>query len=89
MFANVLETHGYFNETTEESLEARGRIQEINIIGFDDNASIIEIIGEDIALTVMVNNNPNATGQSQTDIEFNSESYSWKGFFAVNSKRHD
>ncbi len=87
LFANVLETHGYFNEAVEASLDARGKIQEINVIGFDDNASIVEIIAEEFTLTVMVNNDPNATEQSQTTIEFNNLTYSWQGFLAVETKR--
>ena len=87
LFANVLETHGYFNEAVEASLEARGKIHSIEIIGFNDEASVIEILGDDIALTVMINNAPNATEASQTTIEFNNQSYSWQGFLAVTSKR--
>ncbi|WP_022941342.1 heparinase II/III domain-containing protein [Psychromonas hadalis] len=90
LFANVLETHGYFNEAVEASLEARGKIHQVNIIGFNNNASVIEILGDDINLTVMVNNDPNATSESQTTIEFNNQSYSWQGFLAVetnNTKR--
>lgn len=87
LFANVLETHGYFNEAIEASLEARGKIQTINIIGFDDKASVIEILGDNIDLIVMVNNDTNATEQSHTTIEFNHQSYSWQGFLAVETKR--
>jgi len=87
LFANVLETHGYFNEALEASIDARGKITDVNIIGFNDKASVIEILGENIALTVMVNNDPHATEQSQTTIEFNHQSYSWQGFLAVESKR--
>ena len=87
LFANVIETHGYFNESVEASLDARGKIHTIDIIGFDDNATVVDIIGDDIALTVMVNNKPDATEQSQTTIEFNNQSYSWQGFVAVESKK--
>ncbi|PKF60573.1 chondroitin lyase [Psychromonas sp. psych-6C06] len=87
LFASVIETHGYFNEAIEASLDARGKIQHINIIGFNDHASIIEVYGEGIDLTIMVNNAPDATVDSQTTIEFNQQTYSWQGFLAVESKR--
>jgi hypothetical protein len=87
LFANIIETHGYFNESVEASLEARGKIQKINIIGFNDEASVIEIIGEELALTVMINNNPSVTQESQTTVEFNNQSYSWQGYLAVTTKR--
>lgn len=87
LFANVIETHGYFNEAIEASLDARGKIQEINVVGFNAQATVVDIIGEGIALTVMVSNDPQVTEQTATTIEFNNQSYSWKGFLAVESKR--
>ena len=87
LFANVIETHGYFNESVEASLEARGKIQQITIIGFNDDASVIEIIGEGFSLTVMVNNNASVSEESQTTVEFNNQSYSWQGYLAVTTKR--
>jgi len=86
LFANVIETHGYFNEAIEASLDACGKINSINIVGFNDNATVVDLVGEGIALTVMVNNDRNATADSQTTIEFNNQSYSFQGFVAVESK---
>lgn len=86
LFANVIETHGFFNESKEISIDASGKIQSVNVIGFDDNASVIEILGEGIALTVMVNNRPDATEQSETTVEFNNQVYRWTGFLAVEPK---
>ena len=86
LFANVLETHGYFYEPTEECRGATGKFQTVNIIGFNDDATVVEIIGDDIALTVMVNNRPDVTEQSQMTVEFGGKSYSWTGYFAVNKK---
>ena len=86
LFANVIETHGYFNEAIEASLDARGKIHSINIVGFNDDATVVDLIGEDMALTVMVNNKPGATEENQTTIEFNNQTYSWQGFVAVESK---
>ncbi|MDN2664914.1 heparinase II/III family protein [Psychromonas sp. 14N.309.X.WAT.B.A12] len=87
LFANVIETHGYFNEAIEASLDARGKIHTINIIGFNEQASVIEVLGDDIALIVMINNAKDATAASETTIEFNHQTYSWKGFLVVESKR--
>ena len=87
LFANVIETHGYFNEAVEASLDAHGKIHTINIIGFNEKATVIEVLGEGIALTVMINNAKDATATSETTIEFNNQSYSWTGFLVVESKR--
>lgn len=86
LFANVIETHGYFNEAIEASLDARGKIHTINIIGFNEQATVVDIIGEGIALTVMINNDRHVTADSQTTIEFNNQTYSFQGFVAVKSK---
>lgn len=83
LFASVLETHGYFNEASEVSLGTQGKIQAVSIVGFDENASVIEILGEGIALTVMINNNADVTEESQMTAEFHGQSYSWTGFFSV------
>ena len=86
LFANVIETHGYFNEAVEASLDARGKVESINIVGFNDAATVIEVTGEDIALTIMVNNSIDATEQSTTTVEFNNTTYNWQGFVAVETK---
>lgn len=85
LFASVLETHGFFDESKEVSTDPSGKIQEINIIGFDEEASVVEISGDGIALTVMVNNSPDVTEQSETSVEFGGTTYSWTGYLAVES----
>ena len=86
LFANVIETHGYFNESIEASLDARGKVHSINIVGFNDDATVVEIIADEFTLTVMINNKRDATEHSQTTIEFNNTTYSWQGFVAVETK---
>ena len=86
LFANVIETHGYFNESVEASLDARGKVHSINIVGFNDDATVVEVIADEFALTIMINNKLDATEQSQTTIEFNNTTYSWQGFVAVETK---
>lgn len=86
LFASVVETHGYFNESVEASLEARGKVTEVKVIGHNEQGSVVEIIGEEVKLTVMVSNNPEVTEQTETTIEFNNQSYSWTGYLAVESK---
>lgn len=85
LFASVVETHGYFNEATETCLQAHGKIHTLNVLGFNDDASVIEVLGEDIALTVMVNNSPSVTSSTQTNVSFADKHYSWTGYLAVES----
>ena len=86
VFASVLETHGLFNESTEECRGATGQFHTVNVVGFNDDATVIEVIGDEIALTVMVNNNPDVTEQTETTVEFNNQAYRWTGYFAVEPK---
>ena len=86
VFASVLETHGLFNESTEECRGATGQFHTVNVVGFSDEATVIEVIGDEIALTVMVSNNPDVTEQMETTVEFNNQAYRWTGYFAVEPK---
>ena len=83
LFASVVETHGFFNESTEECRGATGKVHTVKVIGFNEDATVVEIIGDDIALTVMVNNRADVTEQSQMTVEFAGQSYSWMGNFLV------
>ena len=81
LFAGVLEPHGYFNEAREISRSAKPQITNIDIVGFNDNASIIEIHGKnDIKFRVMVNNGESNKNKVNS-VEFKGQKYSWKGNF--------
>jgi len=43
VFASVLETHGYFNESIEASDDARGLVSEISILAENVDGTVIEI----------------------------------------------
>ncbi|WP_047608375.1 heparinase II/III domain-containing protein [Rahnella aquatilis] len=36
IYASVFETHGYFDESTETSLEARGKVERVRVVSHDD-----------------------------------------------------
>ena len=81
LFAGVIEPHGYFNEAREISRTAKPQITNVDIIGFNDNASIIEIHGKnDIKFRVMVNNSEPDKNKVNS-VEFKGQNYSWKGNF--------
>ncbi len=81
LFAGVIEPHGYFNEAREISRTARPQITNIDIIGFNDKASVIEINGtKDIKFRIIVNNGePDRI--KVNSVEFKGQNYSWKGNF--------
>lgn len=86
LFASVVETHGYFHEASETCSRAHGKIHSIEILGFNDDASVIQILGENITLSVMVSNNPSVIDSTQTEITFGGKTYSWKGCFAMETQ---
>lgn len=83
LLASVVETHGYFNEEFEQSVNARGVAKEIRVIGHSDSASVVEIETEKTRFTLMVSNDPNVTRDSVNHAEIAGKTYSWVGFYAI------
>ncbi|MUJ19032.1 heparinase II/III domain-containing protein [Aliivibrio fischeri] len=83
LFASVLETHGYFNEEFEQSVNARGVVKNIQVIGHTVVGSVVEIQTEHSNVTVMVSNQFGATESTAHTVELNGKSYSWRGFYSL------
>ncbi|CAM3591445.1 heparinase II/III family protein [Rahnella bruchi] len=43
IFASVFETHGYFDEATETSIDARGKVERISVVSHDDEQTELNI----------------------------------------------
>lgn len=83
LFASVLETHGYFNEEFEQSVNARGQVKDIRIVGYNAVGSIVEITTEKSRVTVMISNVLGADDQTPHQVELNGKTYSWNGFYSL------
>ncbi|MEZ8094259.1 heparinase II/III family protein [Photobacterium swingsii] len=83
LFASALETHGYFNEEFEQSVNARGTVKDIRILGHDSTASVIEIDTAASRITLMVSNQQGATEQTEHKIDIQGKTYSWTGFYSL------
>ncbi|USD51022.1 heparinase II/III family protein [Vibrio sp. SCSIO 43153] len=83
LFASVLETHGYFNEEFEQSVNARGQVKDIRVVGYNAVGSIIEITTEKSLVTVMISNVLGADDQTPHQVELNGKTYSWNGFYSL------
>ncbi|MET2897761.1 heparinase II/III family protein [Vibrio rotiferianus] len=83
LFASVLETHGYFNEEFEQSVNARGQLKDIRVVGYNAVGSIIEITTEKSLVTVMISNVLGADDQTPHQVELNGKTYSWNGFYSL------
>ena len=79
----MLETHGYFNEEFEQSVNARGVVKNIQVIGHTVVGSVVEIQTEHSNVTVMISNQFGATENTAHTVELNGKSYSWTGFYSL------
>ncbi|HCZ9549834.1 TPA: heparinase II/III family protein [Vibrio alginolyticus] len=83
LFASVLETHGYFNEEFEQSVNARGQVKDIRVVGYNAVGSIVEITTEKSLVSVMISNVLGADDQTPHQVELNGKTYSWNGFYSL------
>jgi oligo-alginate lyase len=83
LFASVVEPHGYWSEAQERSVEARGRVQDVRVLGHDAEATAVEVTGQDgLRWVVLVNNGaPSETARHR--VTFGGQTYEWTGNFAV------
>ncbi|MGB2079841.1 MAG: chondroitin lyase, partial [Vibrio sp.] len=83
VFANALETHGYFNESIEASVGARGLVERIEVLGHDDVATVVRVsltTGKQYHFGIS-----NQTGGAQDGahkVSFGGEVFQWTGPYA-------
>lgn len=84
VFASVLETHGYFNESIEASVGARGLVKSVEVLGHNEIGTVIDIqttSGNSYRFGI---SNQNQQQQSDTHtVEFSGQCYRWTGAFAL------
>ncbi|MGC9404298.1 heparinase II/III domain-containing protein [Vibrio genomosp. F10 str. 9ZC157] len=83
LFASVVETHGYFNEEFEQSVNARGKVKNIKVLGHTDTASAVEIETEKSLVTLLLSNDAYASETTNNQIIINDKTYNWTGFYSV------
>lgn len=83
LFASVVETHGYFNEEFEQSVNARGKVKNIKVLGHTDAASAVEIETEQSLVTLLLSNDANASETTENELTINDKKYNWTGFYSV------
>jgi hypothetical protein len=83
LFASVIEPHGYFNEAQERSVEARGRIEGVRVLGTTSEASAVEVTGQGGLRWVVLVNNGAASETARHRVTFGGQTYEWTGNFAV------
>ncbi|AHG21900.1 chondroitin lyase [Chania multitudinisentens RB-25] len=88
LFASVYETHGYFNEATESSTGARGQVERVEVVGHDDDVSVVRLYLQDQrVLMIVVCNRPLASGPQVSEygamFHWNGLAFRWQGAFSV------
>lgn len=85
VFASVLETHGYFNESIEASIGARGLVQSVTVLGHNTTGTVIEItLTSGKVYHFGISNRPSMIDvdgpqSGEHKVEFNGVTYQWKG----------
>jgi hypothetical protein len=84
VFASVLETHGYFNESMEASVGARGLVESVVVVGHNSVGTIVRILTTlKKSYVVAVSNLPNVDKESIHTVVFEGETFTWSGAFAL------
>ncbi len=82
LFASVIEPHGFFSEAREMSRDARSVITSVEVIGHDDEGSVVDIRGKrGLHWRIMVNNGAPTSGEKT--VSFEGKTYRWQGNYAI------
>ncbi|MEN3755049.1 heparinase II/III family protein [Mangrovibacter sp. SLW1] len=83
VFASVLETHGYFNESIEASVGARGLVTSVTVIGSNKQGTVIciETTTMNKYYFGICNLDENQQNQAHS-LVFDGTTYRWQGAFA-------
>ncbi|KAB0288358.1 alginate lyase family protein [Vibrio fortis] len=83
VFASVLETHGYFNESIEASVGARGLVESVSVVGHNSVGTVVRIqTTSGNTYHYGISNQAEDVQQATHTVEFAGETYSWGGAFA-------
>ena len=83
VFASVLETHGYFNESIEASIGARGLVESVTVVGHNSVGTVISIAATSGNTYLYgISNQAKEAQQGKHSVEFAGKTYSWEGAFA-------
>ena len=86
VFASVIEPHGIYDSVREFCSGAEGSIEEVKVIGSNDEATILQIIGKNkINWTLMINNGPSSDVKEHS-VVFGNNTYAWKGNYKLVKK---
>lgn len=83
VFASVLETHGYFNESIEASVGARGLVKSVHVVGNNEVGTVVRIeTTTNNTYHFAVCNLDEENQNAMHSVEFDGVVYAWEGAFA-------
>lgn len=82
LFASVFEQHGHFDESLEQSEQARTAVSHVQVLHQSTDANIVEIHESSLGRCLICHWKGN-TAHGQHDIVINGETISWHGSVAV------
>ncbi|HHP0510964.1 TPA: heparinase II/III domain-containing protein [Vibrio harveyi] len=83
VFASVLETHGYFNESIEASVGARGLVESVTVVGNNEVGTVIRLqTTTGNAYLFAICNLDEDKQNAAHRVEFDGVAYTWEGAFA-------
>lgn len=83
VFASVIEPHGSFDDVTENSSGFAGVVERINLIGTNNEATVVEILGKNNLHWYLMINNEEASDTKKHSVEFNGKKFEWIGNFKL------
>ncbi|GAB4335588.1 MAG: hypothetical protein Kow0037_15690 [Calditrichia bacterium] len=83
LFASVIEPHGYFNEAGEKSVGATGKITSVNIIGSNEQASVVEILDVNGKGWQIIVTHQAADKDARREVTFGDRTFKWTGNYLV------
>ena len=83
VFASVIEPHGYYNEAQEKSVNARGNIESVKVIGYNETGSVIDISGKNGLIWTAMVNNGKSSESAKHNLMIDGKSYQWQGNFKL------
>ncbi len=87
VFATVIEPHGYFSEAQERSVQARPAIMDLQVVGYSDIATVVEVRGTGgLRWQIMVTNEESDPAADRS-VSFGDHIFEWSGDFHVD-KHH-
>ncbi len=83
IFTSVFEVHGYFDEASEKSVDAQGKITDVKVIGSNDEGAVVEVFGNDNIHWRICVNNGSASDSKENVVKFGDETFKWTGNYKV------